>query len=346
MPPPAAARLCPAHGASRAPRVVREATSRRLRQPIYRRPGPARPRPTVHPVPTPPPRRPGGDARALRQPISRGVASTAGRPRRAPRRIPRPRVVREATSRRLPNLFLNTSRPGRRSRKHSRRSASSPCQIPGAWRDLLVVMLSSPLDDPRVEALVAWAAGDERPDVAAALASLNDAPPRPECATALGGVAVKAYERVPRVGARDEHLGNAVVAVLGGLGAAGAVELERLWERTSYLRARARIEAALKVARRAAARGEGVPTSPRGARRGSPWRSTASRPCWHPRRTCAACARRGSGPTGAAGEPAGGGGEGVGRRARPAGSRAQAAAGRADRAARRARARAAALPSR
>src|SRR4051812_15440438 len=77
-------------------------------------------------------------------------------------------------------------------------------------------MLSSPLDDPRVEALVAWAAGDERPDVAAALASLKDAAPRPECATALGGVAVKAFERVPRVGARDEPLGNAVVAVLAG----------------------------------------------------------------------------------------------------------------------------------
>ena len=119
-------------------------------------------------------------------------------------------------------------------------------------------MLSSPLDDPRVEALVAWAAGDERPDVAAALASLKDAPPRPECATALGGVAVKAYERVPRVGARDEPLGNAVVAVLGGLGGAGAVELERLWGRTGYLRPRARIEAALKLARRAATRGEGL----------------------------------------------------------------------------------------
>src|SRR3954451_6509661 len=119
-------------------------------------------------------------------------------------------------------------------------------------------MVSSPLDDPRVEALVAWAAGDERPDVAAALASLKDAAPRPECATALGGVAVKAYERVPRVGARDERLGNAVVAVLGGLGAAGAVELERLWDRPGYVRPRTRIDAALKVARRAAARGEGL----------------------------------------------------------------------------------------
>src|SRR3954468_1346603 len=118
----------------------------------------------------------------------------------------------------------------------------------------------SPLDDPRVEALVSWAAGDERPNVSAALASLGDAPPRPECATALGGVAVRAYERVPRVGARDEHLGNAVVGVLSGLGTAGVAELERLWGRTSYSRARKRIEAALRVARLGAARGEGVPT--------------------------------------------------------------------------------------
>jgi len=83
----------------------------------------------------------------------------------------------------------------------------------------------SPLDDPRIEALVAWAAGDEQPDVGAALASMHDAPPRPECATALGGVAAKAYERIPCIGARHEHLGHAVVAVLGRLGAAGAVEL-------------------------------------------------------------------------------------------------------------------------
>src|SRR4051812_27730391 len=101
----------------------------------------------------------------------------------------------------------------------------------------------SPLDDPRVQALVAWAAGDEESDVAAALASLEDAPPRPESATALGGVAIKAYERVPLVGARDEHLGHAVVAVLGALGSAGATELERLWGRTRYVRARKHIEA-------------------------------------------------------------------------------------------------------
>ena len=127
----------------------------------------------------------------------------------------------------------------------------------------------------------------------------TDAPPRPECATALGGVAVKAYERVPRVGARDEHLGNAVVAVLGGLGAAGAVELERLWGRTSYFRARKRIEAALKVARRAAARGEGVADAAgvgraRGARVDQRRRGRARTR----RRTCVACARRGWGPTG------------------------------------------------
>jgi hypothetical protein len=75
----------------------------------------------------------------------------------------------------------------------------------------------TPLDDPRIEALVSWSVGDERPDVPAALASLADAPPRPECAVALGGVAAKAYERLPGVGARDERLGHAVVAVLGGL---------------------------------------------------------------------------------------------------------------------------------
>src|SRR3954469_24947278 len=116
----------------------------------------------------------------------------------------------------------------------------------------------TPLDDPRVEALVAWSAGDERPDVAAALASLTDMPPRAECAVALGGVAVKAYERVPRTGARDERLRNAGGGILGGLGAAGAAELERLWDRTGYVRPRARIRAALEVARRDAARGHGM----------------------------------------------------------------------------------------
>src|SRR4051794_39593950 len=74
-------------------------------------------------------------------------------------------------------------------------------------------MAWTPLDDPRVEALVSWSAGDERPDVAAAIASMTDMPPRPECAVALGAVAVKAYERVPGVGARDERLGHAVIAV-------------------------------------------------------------------------------------------------------------------------------------
>jgi hypothetical protein len=116
----------------------------------------------------------------------------------------------------------------------------------------------TPLDDPRVEALVSWSAGDEQPDVAAALASLTDMPPRPDCAVALGAVAVKAYERVPRVGARNERLGNALVAVLGRLGASGAAELERLWDRTGYVRPRARIRAALAVARRDAARGHGI----------------------------------------------------------------------------------------
>src|SRR3954470_24808982 len=119
------------------------------------------------------------------------------------------------------------------------------------------MMAWTPLDDPRVEALVSWSVG-EQPDVAAALASLADMPPRPECAAALGGVAAKAYERVPAVGARNERLGHAVVAVLGGLGAAGAAELERLYDRTGYMRPRARIRAALVAARRDAARGRGM----------------------------------------------------------------------------------------
>src|SRR3954447_5674931 len=115
----------------------------------------------------------------------------------------------------------------------------------------------TPLDDSRVEALVAWAAGDEHADVAAALASLTDMPPRPECAVALGGVAVKAYERVPRVGAGHEPLGHAGGTVVARPGAAGEAELERLSDRTGYIRPRARIRAALAVARRDAARGYG-----------------------------------------------------------------------------------------
>ena len=83
----------------------------------------------------------------------------------------------------------------------------------------------SPQDDRRVEAVLSCANGDERPEVGAALASLKDAPPRLACAT-LVGVAIKPCARVRRPGTRDKSVGHDVVAVLRGLAAAGAVELE------------------------------------------------------------------------------------------------------------------------
>ena len=109
------------------------------------------------------------------------------------------------------------------------------------------------------------------------------------------------------------------------------------------VRARKRIEAALRVARRAAARGEGVPTLPRASEPGVHVSINGAEAVLAPSPDMRRVRTSWLGPDGRprAGRPAAAA-KASAERARPAGQRAQAAAGRADRAARRARARAAA----
>jgi hypothetical protein len=95
----------------------------------------------------------------------------------------------------------------------------------------------TPLADPRVEALVAWAQTPkstlgERD--AAAIAALGDAPPRVEAAAPLALAAAAAYSRVPGRGPRDLQAGHRIVDLLRAMGEPGARELVRLRERTRY----------------------------------------------------------------------------------------------------------------
>lgn len=104
--------------------------------------------------------------------------------------------------------------------------------------------MSTPVDDPRVQALLEWA---RKPDVRLtrrarnALEALQGSTPRPATAVALAQVANAAYQRVPNRGPRDLQTGHAVVELLGELGEAGGRELVRLRERTAYHHPRARI---------------------------------------------------------------------------------------------------------
>lgn len=104
--------------------------------------------------------------------------------------------------------------------------------------------MSTPVDDPRVQALVEWAhKSDARLTRRAsnALAALQGSTPRPATAPALAQVAGAAYQRVPNRGPRDLQTGHAVVELLGELGEAGGRELLRLRERTTYHHPLARI---------------------------------------------------------------------------------------------------------
>lgn len=96
---------------------------------------------------------------------------------------------------------------------------------------------TTPLADPRIETLVAWAQASEEPfdgRADAAVAALGDSPPAGDAASALALVAAAAYARVPRRGPRDLQGGHAIVALLEGLGEPGARELVRLAERVRY----------------------------------------------------------------------------------------------------------------
>lgn len=102
----------------------------------------------------------------------------------------------------------------------------------------------TPLDDPRVEALLDWAHHSDEPltrRAKTALVALQDSPPRPSTAPGLALGVAAAYKRVPTRGPRDLQAGHAVVELLGELGEAGGKELVRLRERTSYKHALARI---------------------------------------------------------------------------------------------------------
>ena len=106
----------------------------------------------------------------------------------------------------------------------------------------------SPLVDPRVETVVAWA---QRPEeylddrASAAIDALTDVLPAPDTAPALALAAAAAYARVPRRGPRDLHAGHRLVALLGRMGEPGARELVRLRERNRYHHPHRAIERAL-----------------------------------------------------------------------------------------------------
>ena len=98
--------------------------------------------------------------------------------------------------------------------------------------------------DPRVGALVDWAQSSSEKlgeTGAAALAALEQSPPRAAASPSLALIATAAYARVPTVGPRDLQTGHRIVELLGMLDEAGARELVRLRERASYAFARARI---------------------------------------------------------------------------------------------------------
>ena len=96
--------------------------------------------------------------------------------------------------------------------------------------------------DPRVGALVDWAqSSSEKLDEtgAAALAALEQSPPRAATSPSLALIATAAYARVPTVGPRDLQTGHRIVELLSMLDEAGARELVRLRERAYYAFARA-----------------------------------------------------------------------------------------------------------
>ena len=76
---------------------------------------------------------------------------------------------------------------------------------------------------------------------AAALAALEQSPPRDATAHPWPSIATAAYARVPTVGPRDLQTGHRIVELLSMLDEAGARELVRLRERAYYAFARARI---------------------------------------------------------------------------------------------------------
>lgn len=97
----------------------------------------------------------------------------------------------------------------------------------------------SPLADPRVETLVAWAQTAEVPlddRASAAIEALEDALPKAEAAAALALAAAAAYKRVPDRGPRDAGAGHRLVELIARLGEPGARELVRLRERVHYSR--------------------------------------------------------------------------------------------------------------
>ncbi len=115
------------------------------------------------------------------------------------------------------------------------------------------VLDPSPLADPRVETIVAWAqsgSGQIGTRAGAALEALDQSLPRWETAPAIALAAAAAYARVAGVGPRDLQTGHRLVALLVRLGESGAQELVRLGERTHYQHARAAIAKALARAQR------------------------------------------------------------------------------------------------
>ncbi len=95
----------------------------------------------------------------------------------------------------------------------------------------------SPLADPRVETLVAWAQKPELPlddRAIAAVEALTDSLPSADAAAALALAAAAAYTRVPDRGPRDLQAGHRLVTLIGRLGESGARELVRLRERVHY----------------------------------------------------------------------------------------------------------------
>ena len=110
------------------------------------------------------------------------------------------------------------------------------------------VQRPSPLPDPRVATLVAWAqTPDVRADepVGAAIEALTDALPHGHAAAGLALAAAAAYARLPARGPRDLQTGHRLVKILAGLGEPGARELVRLRERVHYQHPRKAIDAAL-----------------------------------------------------------------------------------------------------